>query len=315
MMSDEDDFDWDQKQVGYPANRVMNEANQRRSPQGQSPTATPIKQVNFRGIVKMRCMMFSGFFGDGLKQISILRIRDAYSGEGENTVEGIAIDGSPISILTGLEDATNDCPAFRSVHHRVQLRFSDIRASAVEALEANVAGKFDRKADLFAVNSYHGMAQVQCCLAKEAVLEDTEWLKADKRRRLILILDPNGPKYLPFDEVMQMLVGPLRSRVDVLIHVSAGAIKRVLGHAPAQKGMMDWFGRFEPVFVGALNMGDDAWIRVPLKGDSSQWTMMAYWAAPAPKGDWRAKGFVQLASDEGQAAVEYYSTLRKERAA
>ena len=82
--------------------------------QGQSLIATLPKQVNFRGIVKMRCQMLSGLFGDGLRNISRLRIRDAYCGEGENVIDGMAIDGSPISILSGFEDATIACNGFRN---------------------------------------------------------------------------------------------------------------------------------------------------------------------------------------------------------
>ena len=188
-----------------------------------------------------------------------------------------------------------------------------MRADAIQILEKTVEKKFNRKADLFTSNSYFNLCEIEKLTASEAMSSDIEWLGSDRRHRLILILDPNGPKYLPFHQIMQLLNGPLRTQVDVIIHISGGAIKRVLGWAPAQKGMLDWFGRFETIFVSALSAEAEAWIREPIPGDSSQWTMMVYWAKPIPQGDWQKQGFVKLGTPRGSAATAYYTSGRNER--
>jgi three-Cys-motif partner protein len=273
--------------------------------QGASPIVTPMKQGNFAGIVEMRLIQHSRRLASG--ECSQLTIADPFSGDGENTIEGLAIDGSPLSILTGLERAFVKCPDLRAVSANIKIRLSDLRKDSIHEAAKRIVAKFDKQFDLYGVNHYTTMVDIDRMLAAEAVARLIEWLGEDSKRRLILIIDPNGPKTLPYLLVQQLLTGTLRRQADIVIHISANAISRVLAWQQAQINMKEWFGTFPSMFIHALGADSSAWIRMPLVGDKSRWTIMAYWGDLAPRSDWRKQGFVHLGSPEGQAAVEFYA--------
>ena len=278
--------------------------------QGMSEISTPRKQRNLRHLTKLRLGMLHRRLGES---VSRLRIRDAFCGDGENVIEGELIDGSPQSILRGIQDATVEHRDFRASHHLIECRFSDTREVAISQLSATILESWNVIGDFFAHNSFSGLAETEKMDAVGAIAADSVWLSECRRRRLFLVLDPNGPSHFPYLDVQRLLTGPARSRVDVVIHVSAGAIKRVLGHMPAQKSMSEWFGSFETMFVKALAADERAWVRVPAPGDSGQWCIMVYWSKPTPESDWRNAGFYMIGSDEGRRAIDAYTKTNEEK--
>ncbi len=282
------------------------------SDQGRSEKATPAKQVHLEGLVSMRCQMLSNYLSKGWA--SSLTFRDAFCGDGENVVGGKAINGSPISIIHGLVSAHRKCIALRPVDHLIKCKFSDVRADAIAALIPKLSHKFTIESNLFTFNIWESKAEAESKCATEAISEDIRYLEANRKARLFLVIDTNGPSDIPFLLLQKILNdSSMRRRVDVVIHFSATAFKRVLNFKPAQKNMEEWFGRVETLFVETLSADETAWIRRPLLGDAQQWTLMVYWAKPYPDSDWNKQGFVKLGSSEGHDIIRHYTLTAKER--
>jgi hypothetical protein len=151
---------------------------------------------------------------------------------------------------------------------------------------------------------------LQHCDAETALRRDMKWLVQEPRRRerrLILIIDPNGPYGMPYEFIRKIMQSEYREQVDIILNFPVTAMKRLHGLRKAKRCVAEWIGAFDDVLINNLRANNEAWIREPIKGDSWQWTMLCYWGGFAPRGDWKAERFVKLGSARGRAAVNHYS--------
>jgi three-Cys-motif partner protein len=281
--------------------------------QGKSARITRIKERNLNGLVRMRVIsMKSLLYSD----IGSWWFCDVYCGAGEQTIDGEAIDGSPIELFNAAE-SLSQIPDFR---HHVASRFrfyvSDLRPEAIASVETIAKDKFSHGADLLGHNSYASLLEAKVQPASEALAEIHDILIERPRDRAFIFLDPNGPKTFAYSEFVKLLADKrTRDRIDVIVNISATGLKRIRGSVVAA-GPHPWIGRLETVFVDALGRDADeygCWIREPINGDAWEWCMLAYWSHPKPRFTWTQGGFVPINSPQGRAAVMKYSHTAEER--
>lgn len=250
---------------------------------------TPRKEFEIEGVT---CMRLRQFKNQHFKYPTIL-CADVFSGTGSNEVGGEIIDGSPIRLLNGYQKARNTSRNFG-------FWFSDVRQSACDRLGGLISDRFGDSLNI----------QIEPMLASDAVNLIGNYLHRHPELFLYLILDPNGPKDFPKNEVEDMLRAFPR-RVDVISYISATTINRCIGaRNKAGLDFKGWLGQienFDEGFVSSLTTGNrSGWIRKPILGDTQRWTMLPTFGCMTPHNDWNKQGFVDLSSEEGRDVVKYY---------
>ena len=255
---------------------------------------TARKEQELGGITYMRLNQFKNqYFERDFRRVIIA---DVFSGSGSNAVGDEIIDGSPIRVLSAYQRANNG-----NLNIPVGFWFSDIRRDACGLLKKRIDVRFKSMNKLDIV--------IKEMEAKDAINELGAFIHRKKNAYLYLILDPNGPKNFPKEEVEDLIYG-YSKRVDVIPHISAIAINRCIGaRKKAKMQFMNWLAQienFDEGFVASLSDGRKGWIRQPVQGDIWRWTMLPTFGRMPPKQDWNKQGFVKLNSEEGKAAVKFY---------
>jgi three-Cys-motif partner protein len=279
-----------------------------------SSKITHLKERHLEGIVTMRFRMLTHH----MKHIDRLVVADVFCGSGENNIGGHVIDGSPLAILNGFQtacgfgvvDPKRSKESFRPHSEKVEIQISDIRPDAVASAPRILADKYSHKPDLFAHNSFDSLVKVFEADAAQRIDELHQRLVDRPNDRLFLFVDPNGPRTLPYPQIMGLLSDHRTAdRVDVVVNISATDLKRMNGSRAANVHIRDWVGGFENLFATVLDVRNgEAWIRKPIPGDAHQWSIIVYWSQPFPHWDWPKAGFTQIGSADGQAALRHYSS-------
>lgn len=261
--------------------------------QGSSKVVTPAKQYGLGGIIYMQILRTKKRPGSTI-------IADVFCGEGTNRLSlDEKINGSPITIL---EAYTKAVTAGAKTRQAVSFAFSDIRPEAITGLYKNIE------------ETYPDLIPCTALIAGDAkdvvTMLHQELLETD--HNLILVVDPNGYKDLPFEELTKLGTDPqLLKRVDIILHLSATANKRILAAAKAGINLtIEWAMPFKEMVLQIAG-GRDGWIRKQLKGDAWQWTLIPLFGY-SPRNDWSKNGFIKLSSDEGMALLDHYSRTRQD---
>lgn len=249
---------------------------------------TARKELEIEGV---SCMRFNQFKSKYFKYPRIL-CADVFCGTGTNEVGGEIIDGSPIRLLNGYKKAKNNQIDFG-------FWFSDIREAACKKLNAILQ---DTQPDV--------SCQIHQLSAAESIDQLHIIMIQDPRLFLFLILDPNGPKDFPRNEVVDLLRA-FPKRVDVIPYISATTINRCIGaRNRAGRTFSGWLGEienFDHGFVSELaSNGRKGWIRQPAKNDPQRWTMLPTFGCMMPRHNWKKQGFVEIHSVEGREAINHY---------
>lgn len=249
---------------------------------------TARKEFEIEGV---SCMRFNQFKNKFFKYPRIL-CADVFCGTGTNEVGGEIIDGSPVRLLNGYHKAQNQRLDFG-------FWFSDIRQAACDKLN-----------DLLQETRPGSNCQIHAMPASQSIVELRYILSQDLGLFLFLILDPNGPKDFPRNEVIDLLRAFPR-RVDIIPYISATTINRCIGARNRAgytfKGWLGEIENFDRGFVSELSSnGRKGWIRQPIQNDPQRWTMLPTFGCMMPKHNWKKQGFVEIHSEEGAAAINHY---------
>jgi hypothetical protein len=248
---------------------------------------TKQKEFEIGALTKMRLTQFkSSFF-----KHNIVIVADVFSGTGRNVVDDELIEGSPVRIMDGVINSGN-------TKTKINYFFSDIRPNACEQLSHYLLHRFNMSVKT------HAMA------ASDAINMLGNILHKDYRVFLFLVLDPNGPKDFPKNEVYDILKEFPR-RIDVIPNISATAISRCLGaRYKAGHQMQGWLGtidNFDEGFVSCLITNNrNGWIRKPVQGDIHRWVIIPTFGVFKPRNNWEKQGYIDLATDEGKELVKFY---------
>lgn len=235
-------------------------------------------------------MRFRQFKCKYFKPTTII-VGDIFSGTGRNVVNDELIDGSPIRIIEGILSAKN-------TNVEVYYFFSDIRPDACQQLHKYILERF--KVPI----------ETNTMAASDALNVLGTILKNRPDYFLYLVIDPNGPKDFPKNEIHDLL-SEFPRRIDIIPNISATTINRCLGaRNKAGRQMKGWLGmidNFDDGFIKSLTMnGRNGWIRKPLEKDIFRWVMIPTFGCMNPRNDWKKQGYVDLASDEGKSTVKFY---------
>jgi hypothetical protein len=244
---------------------------------------------------------------------------DLYSGSGVNEVGGTDINGTPLSILHGIPDAIRSS---KTEVCGMACIFSDIAPERATVLLPERVEDFQQKLGLevnrneLVVETRKGqVVRVPIFYRQSSALEMAQFIHQyaiqHPRIRVLVGIDPNGPKDAPWPE-LGLLMQSVGSRVDLYVHLAATAMKRVSG-ARAATGM-----QFAPMpdhishAIQFIMAGDGAgWIREPIGAD--QWTLMLLTRNP-PKHGWASQGYHLINSPEGREVIQRMSMTKKELA-
>lgn len=253
---------------------------------------TKLKQEGIEGVTYMRLNQYkNSWFKSRYKD---LIIADVFCGSGKNTVDDEQIDGSPISILNAYYRAIN--PKLHGLD--INFWFSDIKKSSCESLTKYIYQVFGVKKQVFPM------------MASNAINVLGDRLYKNKNAYLHLVVDPNGPKDFPKEE-LEHLIRAFPNRVDVTPYISATTVNRCIGANKAGRDFASWWiggiENFDKGFVQSLVYGSrNGWIREPLPGDSSRWTLIPTFGCMKPKFDWKKNGYVEIDSMDGEKAIKTY---------
>ena len=248
---------------------------------------TERKEFEIGSIANMRFLQFkSQYF-----QYKNIYVADVFCGTGRNVVEDELIDGSPVRLMDGISKANNS-------NIDVNYFFSDIRPDACASLTKYLIQRFNQQI------ATHTMS------AKDAVNMLGEILKRRSDIFLFLVLDPNGPKDFPRQEVCDLLKA-FPKRVDVIPYISATAVNRSIGARNTagmqMNGYLGWIENFDDGFVSILtNHGRFGWIRKPLENDRQRWVIIPTYGCFKPRNDWQKQGYIDLDTVEGRNIVKFY---------
>lgn len=253
-----------------------------------SSELTPRKEFEIGGLSWMRLQQYKNQYFT--KSFDKVIMADIFCGTGKNEVGGEIVDGSPIKIVNAIA-RTRNMPV------KVDFWFSDIRRVACEVLKENVYQSTGLVVDALPVE------------AADAIEILAGILDQEPRTYLYLVIDPNGPKDFPRDEVVALLQ-LFSSRVDVVPYISATSVNRCIA-ARKKAGMQfkSWLAgieNFDSGFVAALSNNRKGWIREHVPGDRQRWTMLPTFGRMPPSSDWKKQGYVELDSDRGRRAVDFY---------
>ena len=247
------------------------------------------KEYEIGALTYMRFLQFKNKYF--LRDFDSIYVADIFSGTGRNVVNDEEIDGSPVRIMDGVCRSKN-------LTVDVNYFFSDIRPAACEKLSHYLLERFCAPIATHTMQASDAINMLGCILYH------------NPRIFLYLVLDPNGPKDFPKQEVHDLLMA-FPKRIDVIPNISATAINRCLGARNlAGRQMQGWLGEidnFDQGFISSLTMsGRSGWIRKPIQGDIHRWVMIPTFGKMPPHNDWANQGYVFLASDEGRGLVDFY---------
>jgi len=237
---------------------------------------TPIKEVQIKGTVLMRLRQRK--FQQYIRKISVF---DIFCGDGENSVAGETIQGSPLEIA----DAINE-----SGMSNVSFIESDINKIAVDHLMKELREKNN-------TNRNHAFISIEMS-AKDALNEILRYLSMNKNNHAIVVVDPNGPADLPFDAIKK-LVHEYSSQADLIMNVSETAFKRILKCRTTReknwwKGYCDFIEIISDIMKGAR----EGWLRMPIKSDRQKWRFICCWSFSPPRNAWENQGLYRVSGIE-----------------
>jgi hypothetical protein len=234
---------------------------------------TAIKEVQIKGTILMRLNMrkYQGY----IKRIGIF---DIFCGDGKNSIGGETILGSPVEIINAIKES--GIYQFKPVDFFA----SDNRQTAVDTL----GNLLNREIYPFNLNIIKNPADKQL-----GFLEG--YLRQYKLSHVILVVDPNGPKVLPFEQLNALSV--YSKRLDVIINISEIAIKRIKG-CSITKDCNWWAGyeTFEDILWALKQRYKAGWLRDVVKGDNQKWRLMTLWDWTPPQNPWEAQGLYPIRS-------------------
>jgi three-Cys-motif partner protein len=294
------------------SNEELNNARRNKKTVQGASKFTERKTKEIEGIASMRFNYLKGS-GPSAYYDQIL-VADVFSGSGENVLDADSapIDGSPIKLLNALHNAampSNKMNLMGLKRKKVSFYFSDIRSQAIADLDRVIADNWKP------IEGLQTRIITKASSATDSISQIHSYLREERRSRtrthVILVLDPNGPKAFPRDEVLGLLDEFSRC-VDVIPYISATAVNRCIKHRDTSDVKYDWWlnsiERFDSGFVYALANKRDGWIRTPLKNDPQHWLMMPTFTPLAvPRNDWAKQGYVRINSQEGRQAIAIYS--------
>lgn len=280
--------------------------------QGRSMLATPAKQDGLVGIINTINTMRQSHFKPVI-------MADFYCGSGENVIDGMPINGSPISMLDGLTTSIARMtsipthPRFLLFNDIVSERALDSLPHAIESWQREMGLPvnkdelvcYNKKSQEFraAIKYRAGSAQSLCYEIVSAI---------DRGFHFVAMVDPNGPKDAPWSELRQIYDSYRGKSIELIIHISSTTLKRV---AKAREATDINFSPMPDHISDMLNAfnGCGGWIREPLGRD--QWTMLLLSKFP-PRNGWNPKNgprFLRINETEGIKLIEYLSTTKKDR--
>lgn len=278
--------------------------------QGASALATPSKQQALFGIHQMYARRLKTIF-DGCVVFG-----DIFCGSGENHVGDEIIDGSPISILKGVTSAIQ---TFRKEPHRYNavFVFSDIMPERSLIQLPDAIENFQRKSGLpvdrnhLIVANDHGFYDMPIYYAGHDAEYMVSYLnglmESERNLRMMLTIDPNGPKALPVDE-LALLWKMQQQRLTMNLHISATSLKRC-SKAAISTGYD--FGFTPPNLKALLDIfttNPHGWFRDAIGAD--QWVLMML-TRYEPKGGWR-DFMLKMSTPECRQKILTYSKTKQE---
>lgn len=250
---------------------------------------TKKKELDFYGICSTRLMQRK--FQPYIKQIYLC---DVFCGDGQNVINGEILSGSPVKMAQAIE--SSGITETKAVY----LIASDIRRDAVTKLNNH-----------FSETQYSFETAIIQKTASEQIKYIHQVAIEEKDAHFILVVDPNGPKALPFNELKVIAQDKsVSSRVDVIINISVTSIKRMVRHRISAGANYPWWIKDvdclgKDFFLRLAKDYKGAWIRKPL-GDKQGWVILAYFNWSPPRNDWSKAGFVNLHSNQGNQALLSY---------
>jgi three-Cys-motif partner protein len=237
---------------------------------------TKTKEIEIRGIFEMRLNMRKyqpGYF----KRI---RIFDIFCGDGENSVDGETILGSPFEIINAIEST--------KVYRNKQVEFlaSDNRQFAIDTLSKSLNQ-----------NEYPFSVKTIKMPADESISLVGSYLRSSKLNHAILLVDPNGPGVIPFQQLNNLR--RYSSRLDVIINISESAINRIKGCGITKD--KNWWANYEnfEAILCELRRGYKwGWLRDCIKGDKQRWRLIVLSSWAKPKRNWEKQGLYLITSDQ-----------------
>jgi hypothetical protein len=250
---------------------------------------TPRKELEIGGVAKVRFLQYKHAYFDE-RNITDIICADVFCGTGRNDIQGEIVDGSPLRVLKAYQRANNQVRNFK-------FWFSDILPEACATLRTLIPPANNIKIEVMA--------------AKDALNFLGNYLHTHPSSFLFLVLDPNGPKDFPIQEVAH-LIASFSVRIDVIPYISATAIKRCIG--AREKGGINfngWLGsieNFDDGFIKILTShGRQGWIRKHIEGDPQHWTMIPTFGCLPPRDGWEKQGLVYINTDDGKAEIDFLS--------
>jgi hypothetical protein len=252
---------------------------------------TARKEFEIEGLTTMRMNQFKCKYFNYKRVI----LADVFSGSGRNTIDGTeVVEGSPIRLIRGFLNAQQT----KALPFTVNFWFSDIRQQACDMLKKRISDTF---------NVTMPTNQME---AKDAINCLGNYVSKNSDTFLFLIVDPNGPKDFPRDEIVDIISG-YSKRVDVIPYISATAINRCIGarnKAGRQfESYLSEIENFNSGFVYSLVKGNrKGWIRMVIPGDRWKWTMIPSFGQLIPRNNWQKQGYVEIDSEAGSSAIKNY---------
>ncbi len=247
---------------------------------------TPRKELEIGGIAWMRLTQFKSEY---FKYQEVV-CADVFCGTGRNDVQGEIVDGSPLRIMNAYRRSCNNNVNFK-------FWFSDILPEACATLRTLIPPQSN--------------LSIKTMAAADALNALGNYLHKHPFTLLFLVLDPNGPKDFPRQEAIHLL-NQYSPRIDIIPYISATTINRCIG--ARDKGgitFKGWLGSIENFDEGFVSMlvkhGRMGWIREPIQGDKQHWTILPTYGHFFPKSDWSKQGLVDVISDRGRKAIEFYN--------
>ncbi len=258
-------------------------------PKQQGVSSVTVKKSgDIFGIIKTRLIMNQGLhIKYGLEEMYIY---DVFSGNGVNTHGGMEIPGSPKRIL----QAINESDLVHKIK-RMGVVFSDIRDDAVKELKARVEG-IDYPRDIVSLNIIKSDAGKMISSFNRFLIERK---KCGVKVHSILLIDPNGPKPLPMDEIRDFSRCHAKTS-DLIINFDTAAFSRVRGHYQTHQKSYDWWikdvANIKEFVDCSARYYKGGWMRQKMTGVRG-WTILACFGYSETRGVWKNQGFLTI--DEG----------------